>query len=310
MRRRLLSALSASNDGQVRSEELAMQKFTRIVAAAALAAVAVPAFAFYIQEPGGDPLGDTLRSYSFFPIRPPSTLIDVGSLYSVNADASDFRVICHAARTDVDGLVSESTSWEIQQDLSQKGNFATNVSVDLKALLSGDASRSYVQKVHFSLADIQLQEIALGTNGLIFAKLMSRPECSQAAMDTLNAGGYVCQGQKILRARAEFKLDRDSQDKLGAHVDATPGEINAAVKTAVETQSDQILVVREGRLLAGSVLNYGVAMNPTCLAPKNAHFSRVLPKSRIGRALNFVLFQIVEPLLPAPREQMNVAANN
>ena len=130
---------------------------------------------------------------------------------------------------------------------------------------------------------------------------MNKPECSAAALQELNSGGFVCQGQEILRATAEFKLDRDSQSKLATRVDATPGKVNDALKAAVETQSDQSLVEREGRMLSGSALTYGVAMTPF-LAPKDARFPRVLPRSKWDRVVNFVLFRIVEPLWPAKRE--------
>jgi hypothetical protein len=275
-------------------------------AAVSMFAVAVPAIVYYEELPSGDPLADKLRGYGFFPINPPSTLIDVGSLYYVSADASDFRAICGAEQADVKDVVNRSGSWRIQEDLSQHGSFATNVSIDLRSLINGEANNNYVQKVHFSLTDILLEEIPLGSNLVIYSKLMNKPECSAAALQELNSGGFVCQGQKILRATAEFKLDRDSQSKLATRVDATPGKVNDALKAAVETQSDQSLVEREGRLFSGSALTYGVAMTPLCLAPKDARFPRVLPRSKWDRVVNFVLFRIVEPLWPAKRAELDV----
>jgi hypothetical protein len=54
-------------------------------------------------------------------------------------------------------------------------------------------------------------------------------------------------------------------------------------------------------------LNYGVAMNPTCLAPKNARFPRVLPRTWFGRAVNFVLFRMIEPLWPNKQQDVAIA---
>jgi hypothetical protein len=48
-------------------------------------------------------------------------------------------------------------------------------------------------------------------------------------------------------------------------------------------------------------------MNPKCLLPKNGRFDRILPESTFGRVVNFVLFHIVERLLPAPVDPSEVA---
>src|SRR5262249_60473700 len=82
-----------------------------------------------------------------------------------------------------------------------------------------------------------------------------------------------------------------------------------AIKVGVESQGDTTVVERAGRLYAGAALQYGVSMTPPCLAPKNSRFERVLPQTAFERAMNYVLFNIVEPLLPAKPEQVTVAQN-
>jgi hypothetical protein len=284
-----------------------MRKRTMLVLAATVATVAVPAAAYYGTRPSGDPLGDTLRAYGFVPINPPSNLMNVGSLYYVDAGVRDFKAICHAEQADLDGVVITSRSWEMQENLERNGRFATGVKVDVGSLLNGSVDKNYVVKVHSSLTDIVLEEIPLGINWQIFAKLMAKPECSEVAMQYLHAGGYVCQGQKILQATAEFKLDRDAQSKLEAGAKATADNIKDVVKLAVETQSDQSVVDKEGRLFAGAALKYGVSMNPICLAPPTGRFQRLLPQTVLGRVTNFVLFDIIEPILPAKPDRVDVA---
>jgi hypothetical protein len=56
-------------------------------------------------------------------------------------------------------------------------------------------------------------------------------------------------------------------------------------------------------------LTYGVSMNPTCLAPLNGHFQRVLPQNRLDRFVNFVKFDILEHFWPASANQSQVAQN-
>jgi hypothetical protein len=282
----------------------------KIAAATVVATLAVPAVLYYFQSRASDPLTDKLQSYGFHPINPPSTLVDVGSLYYVSEDGREYTAICLAESADVQGVERKSRSLQIEEDLRQNGSFDSNMSVSFRSLVqgSGSAENNYVQKVHFSLTDIVLEEIPLESNLQISKKLMSRSECDAAVLPLLNSSGYVCQGQEILLATAEFKLDRDSQNKLttGAHI--APEKVNDALKTAIETQSDQSVVERDGRLYSGSALNYGVEVNPTCLAPASAHFPRVLPRTPLDRFINFALYRIIEPWLPAARDQAaNVA---
>ena len=90
-------------------------------AAVSMFAIAVPAVVYYEELPSGDPLADKLRGYGFFPINPPSTLINIGSLYYVSADASDFRAICGAEQADVKDVVNKSGSWHIQEISASMG---------------------------------------------------------------------------------------------------------------------------------------------------------------------------------------------
>lgn len=271
------------------------------------AVVAIPATAFYLSTPGKDPLGDTLRDYSFLPIKPASNLMSVGSLYYVDSQVREFKAICHPDKSDLDGLVTVSRSWELQESLDRTGRFATDVKLDLNWVFGGSGDRNYTQKVQYSLTDVVLEEIPLGASLLIFAKLMERSECNQVAMQYVRAGYYVCQGQKLMQATAEFKLDAETQNKLTANGKVTANDIKDMVKLAVESQADQNVIERDGRLLSGTALKYGVSMNPMCVAPPDGRFRRVLPKTAFDRVYNFVLFNIVEPIFPGSDKDTETA---
>ena len=92
---------------------------------------------------------------------------------SVPADAADLR-----------DVVNTSRSVTIEAELRKYGDFATNLSVDFGAMIKGDAENKYVQKVHFSLNDIELEEIPLGSNLQISTKLMGQPNCNAAVRRT------------------------------------------------------------------------------------------------------------------------------
>ena len=279
----------------------------RYMLAIAAIVVAVPVVAHSLQKPGGDQLGDTLREYGFIPKNPPTTLMTVGSLYYVDSAGKHFSPICIADKEDIGEAVRSSPSVELQQSLERKGQLATDISIDIGWLLGGSAKKNYAVKVIYSLTDVRVEEIPLGTNWQIFGKLMDQPHCSRTAMELTRAGGYVCQVTSILTATAEFKLDSDAQSKLDTSSNATPNDVKDIVKLAVKSQGNQDVVDREGRLLAGKALQYGAVFSPQCVAPRHSRFQRVVPSTALGRFWNFVLFNILEPILPAKPDEPDAA---
>jgi hypothetical protein len=137
-----------------------MRRMIIVTLATTMTAVAVPAASHYLARPSDDPLGDTLRANGFVPIRPPSNLMNVGSLYYVDASVTDFKAICHAEKADLEGAMTVSRSWEMQESLERNGRFATGISVDFGTLLNGDIDDTYVQKVHSSLTDVARSQLA------------------------------------------------------------------------------------------------------------------------------------------------------
>src|SRR5258708_13834635 len=211
-----------------------MRTLPMLALSATVTMVPFPAAAYYLTSHKEDPLGDMLGEYGFAPISPPSNLMNVGSLYYVDSQAKDFRAICNAEKDDLKDSVVSSRSWEMQQNLERNGRFATGVKVDVGWLLNGGVDKNYVMKVHSALTDIILYQIPLGSNWVTFAKLMEKPQCSPLTTRYIRAGGYVCQGQKILHATAEVKLDRDAHSKLAARLRATADNIKCIVTISAE----------------------------------------------------------------------------
>lgn len=286
-----------------------MRRTALFSVAALMSAAIIPLMVYLPARPSNDPLGDKLRSMGFYPIEPPSTLMDVGSLYYVDAGARDFRAICYAPKADLEGLVRESPSWQIEENLKVGGDFAAKAGLNISPQLKGKVSDAYMQTTHFSLTGVVLDEIALGDNGLVYAKLMNNPVCSNVVKQLINLGGYICQSQKVLRARAELKIDRNARNTTTAAAEASLGKNAEGANTESSAQTGRIEVLREGQTIEDEVLTYGAEMYPICLAPKNAHFARTLPRSALDRAYHFILYSIVEPLLPVERSQIDVAEN-
>jgi hypothetical protein len=284
-----------------------MRKTLMLALAVTLVGAAVPASAYYWTKPTDDGLSRTLRGLGFLPNTLPSNLVSVGSLYYVDPQVRFFKTVCHAEEADLEGDVVISPSAKVIADELYSGHFATGVKVNLDWLFKGDVDKNYHANVHYSLTDVLVQEISLGNNRRVFAKMMAKPECNEEVLELINAGGYVCQAQQVLQATAEYKIELDEHSKMAIETNASTDAIKDAVKLAIKSKSDQGVVERSGRLLAGSALNYGVSMNPTCLAPSHARFARVLPKTMLGRIKNFVEFSIIEPIWPANEERSAVA---
>lgn len=79
------------------------------------------------------------------------------------------------------------------------------------------------------------------------------------------------------------------------------------MKRGIEAQGNQEVVDKEGRMLAGKALQYGAVWDPNCLAPPRSRFTRTVPKTTVGRYWNYVLFRIIEPILPAKLDEVEVA---
>ena len=287
-----------------------MRRAIQLALAAAIATIVVPAAAYRLMaQDDNDPMAETLRGFGFVRVPLPSNLMNVGSLYYVDAGMRDFKTTCHA-KAELGDDVIVSRSWDIEENLQRNGLLATNVMVDFGSLVKGALDANYVHKVHFSLTDVVVEELPLDRSALVYSKLMNEPACNTVALQFVDDAprGYVCQVQKTLKATAEFKLDRDVQSKLEAN--AKVADITDKIKQAIETQSDVNVVERDGRLFTGTALTYGVSMNPTCLAPLNGHFQRVLPQNRFDRVLNFVKFDILEPLWRTNAPPSQLAQNS
>jgi hypothetical protein len=264
---------------------------------AAATAVAIPAAAYWMNKPSENHLGDTLRSFGYLPLALPTSRMSVGSLYHVDSRVRFFDVACHAEKADLVGAIETENGAEFRADLLTNGQFETAVKISLGGLVKGNVAANEKQTVRFALTDILVESISLEKNLEIFLKMMEKPHCNRAVAQIINNGGYVCQGQKVLEATADYKLDRDTLSKIATST-ATEKDVKDIVKLAVETQSGQELVEREGKVLSGKKLKYAVKMNPDCMAPPTGRFRRVLPEGTLGRLTNFVLFNIVETLWP------------
>jgi hypothetical protein len=277
-----------------------MRKLHRLAIPFVVIVSVIPGAWYFASRAHGDQLSDTLRSLGYLPINPPSNLMNLGSLYYLDSDVKFFKTICRADADDLNDAVIKSPSTKTLADELDSGNYSIGIKLaaDTVGSQRGNVADNYVRKVHYSLTDVQLYEIPLGANRKIYSKLMARGDCSDAVWDNIDAGGYVCQGQQIMEATVEYDLKLEGEKTTKAAGDSDVSAVAEAVKVAVQAESGAQLIEKAGRFVTGSSLEYGIAMNPTCLAPPHARFERILPASTLGKFINFVKFRVLEPILP------------
>jgi hypothetical protein len=280
--------------------EVVMRKWRILIVPLALFATVLPGVWYFSSHVSEDELNDTLRSLGYLPITPPSNLLNLGSLYYVDPDVKFFKTLCAVEKEDLKDAVVESPSTSTLADELHSGNYAIGIKIGAETVGSGHGKvgDKYVTNVHYSLSDVHLYEIALGTNHKIYNKLMAQEDCNKAVLEYINAGGYVCQGQQILEATVEYDLKLHGGRAIGAGVETDATAVARALKVATHADTSAELDERSGRLVSGTALKYGIAMNPTCLTPLKGRFQRVLPRSTFDRVMNFVKFRLIEPILP------------
>ncbi len=151
-----------------------------------------------------------------------------------------------------------------------------------------------------SLTDVLIDEIALGDNGADLrqadeqARMQpDRHAASQFGRLCLSGGSKSCAPGP--RSKRTVALTKRWPRDAGATFDGT----SDGAKSEGNTRPTAALLNARVFRPADAVLTYGVVMTPTCLAPKTARFARTLPTTAFGGTINYVLYHIVEPLLPA-----------
>jgi hypothetical protein len=210
----------------------------------------------------------------------------------VSADGKEYQTLCQASTELLAGKIVESPSTRTVADQLKRATYKLKgkLAQQVSDAIGSDQSES----VRYSLNDVKLLEIPLSSNRNIFAELVKDQNCRQEVDYQLGNGEFVCQGQTILAASAEYEV-RTASGLSGA---AATEHALRAVKGAVEANT-QTEITRSGdKLTSGEALHYGVKVNPSCITPPHGRFARRLPRNGFDRFMNFVKLSILEPILP------------
>jgi hypothetical protein len=278
-----------------------MVRRTWYIAGILLGCVGVPGLLYMMAKPSyeQDKLEEMLSEIGFLPIKPPSNLLTLGSIYAIDQQVRFFQLICPASVDDIKEAVLQSPSEHTIASQLSRTNYSAGLSGKMSDLTgSAGGTDDFLSKVQLKFTDVSVFELNLERSFEVHEKLMSRKSCDSAVQAALRAGGYACQGRALLQASAEYNIDQKDIKSAALESGIDPAVAKKAVVEAAKAGSALVLQDNNNKLSTGIALHYGVSMNPTCIAPKGAYFPRVLPRTQFQRMINFIKFNILEPLLP------------
>jgi hypothetical protein len=255
-------------------------------------AFAYPYFTSYLT----DDFDVYLQAMGYNPLHPPRNEFRLGSLYDIDENGN-LDVVCPttAAMADpVSGPDSENINWIRSGSFSVLGEIADR--------LRATVGEEYTKKVKLSLRDIRLLQIPASKDGDIQGALMSDRSCARAVANRLRVGHYICQVQSSFSAIAVYEID-DTQETsatareggAGTAPSADKGKIRQALTDAVQAHDSTQTKESGNSVLTGNLV-FGVKLEPVCISPLNAIFVRTWSRSAVGRGIDYVKYEVIEPL--------------
>jgi hypothetical protein len=252
-------------------------------------------YGYSVYNAKQDDLDIALREINFLRLKPASKFHTVGALYYMGWwDMSNVTVICSPPKEILAKYIHHSKSAAIGGTRTLQGTYTSHITAKTGQPINGKGSfddKRFIT-VRYELADVNIDEIELGPSSDVYERLMQAPSCSDVVSKYLTSG-YVCQDIQILVASVLFK--RDSETDTGANLDAdTEKALGAEIEAALGVR----MTDNEGRSTSGEGLQWGIQMTPVCISPQHARFNRTFPRNTFDKILNFIKFNILEPILP------------
>lgn len=273
-----------------------MRKLLAIALLAPFPAIGLTYYLYWSHSQADDDLTLALRDNSFIPIKPPSKLHTVGGIYYIEPDLGRFTRLCSPQNEISANAVHISPSAGVSGTTTLHGTYVSQIKTKTGRMGSEKSSvdDERALKLNFKLTNVQLYQLDVDSGKGLLDKLMNRKDCVDTVTKYWHLGGYICQDTQLLVATAHF--DRDSESDLVGKLDL---DTQKALASEIEAAMDVRLTDTEGRSTSGEGLQWGMQMPPLCITPPWARFPRTFPRNSVDKIVNFVKFNIVEPLLPA-----------
>jgi hypothetical protein len=248
-------------------------------------------YTYFFYSAETDDLVIALRDVSFLPVRPPSNLHTVGAIYYIEPELGTVTKLCEPTKEISDRYIHKSRSAVVSGARTLQGTYVSKIKAKTVGGKSSVDDRRSI-KVHYELTNVHVSAIAVDSSKTLYDQLMNTKDCSDMVTKYLDLSGYICQDLQLLEASASFKLNSESD--TGASLDL---DTERALASEVEARMNVRLT--EGRSTAGEGLQWGIQMARLCITPTWARYPRTLPRNNFDRMLNFIKFNILEPILPA-----------
>lgn len=253
---------------------------------------------FRSNSQADDELGIALGDNSFLPIKPPSKLHTVGAIYYIEPGQTRITRLCSPHNEISLNAVQDSPGPVISGVLTLQGTYGSKMEAKTGQLIGGRSSvdDQRVTKLNFKLTNVRIRQIDVDSGKKVLDKLMNSPNCSDTVIKYWHLGGYICQDTQLLIATAIF--DSDSESNTVASLDL---DTQKSLASEIEAKTGVRLTDTEGRSTSttGEGLQWGMQIPPLCITPPWARFPRTFPRTSLDRVLNFIRFNIVEPIFPA-----------
>jgi hypothetical protein len=234
-----------------------MSRSRKILATLALAALAgAPLYIWFSAKAETDKLMAAIHKIGFYPVTPPNTLRGPGTIYHVSRDGRWTSALCTVGADRLNKVLKTSfTEQTVSEELRR-------ASIGIDAALAGQAKTraeaDLLQKVSYSLDDVQVYEVSLEELANISAELQQRKSCEDQIMQYLRAGDYVCQGQQVLLATASYTVTTNQGAETRIDTEA--------LKNVIQAHVDPKARVTGTMRVGGEGLFYGMKLAPRCMA--------------------------------------------
>ncbi len=223
-----------------------------------------------VANPEG--LEGAIRRIDFHPIKPPSGLTNVGSLYHVTDRGRRFRPVCKVDSPDLQFFPSEEIMGV--EHLNSAYAFDALIPQSLKQ----EMKLQNVTRVTYSLKDVRIGEASYADLGRILQELEKDAFCKQQLDRLLSQDEFVCPVQAVLVGSGQLHfgtvLQTESQSRSDSEGATRPGG-------AIEIQTDASAGLDEQSISVGEGLHYGIRLSGICLTTAEGPIVR-LPSTRLG----------------------------
>jgi hypothetical protein len=262
-----------------------------IILSVAIATIMLPLI-YYIMKAPEDPLREAIIGLGYFPAIPPSNLSGPGAFYHVNIDGSIRSTVCGVSDKEVQPILQRSaTTQYIADRLQQRGYSLGSRMIES---INANLGMQEVSSISLKFTNVAVMEISSENLYEISQnKLAAGSHCDVEINNLLRARQFVCQGQSVLRASANYNVDVQSSgvtnasseiddEKINKVADVVNNELSGELpKLSISSESKAESASSERVLTTGDGLYYGTKLKYTCVTPDDSDRVWTLPQTHL-----------------------------